>query len=154
MLTTRALIWTMRPHAHGVSSMRPTLSFRTIRFALVALFAAGGLLVWGELAPVDGVVSVRVPPSIRTPTGSIKREAVRKMLLVVRSAEGEIVARSEQFIDNGLQSPVTPPLSMRLPRGEYVVLATLITGDNQSVTLPGSLALEADGYHRVDLQRP
>ena len=36
--------------------MRLTAKPRTLRFALVAFFAAGGLLVWGELAPVDGLI--------------------------------------------------------------------------------------------------
>ncbi len=133
--------------------MRPVLSFRTIRFALVALFAAGGLLVWGELAPVDGVVGFRVPTSIRTDRGTVAREQIRKVNLVVRSPDGQVVARSEQLLDEGMRGPVTPPLSMRLPRGEYTVLATFWTRHGQTASMLGQLTLTGDGYHRVDLRR-
>ena len=133
--------------------MRLTATPRTIRFALVALFAAGGLLVWGELAPVDGLVSVRIPPSLAAPDGVIRRAEIRTVHVVVRDASGVIVARSEQTLDNGLQGPVTPPVFMRLPRGSYTVVATIIAKHGAKVALPGALALTEGGYHRVELRR-
>ncbi|MDP6944961.1 MAG: hypothetical protein QF464_12485 [Myxococcota bacterium] len=127
---------------------------RSLRFALVALFAAGGLLVWGELAPVDGYVGFRVPPSIRTTGGSVRRQELRQLAVVVRSRDGQVVARAEQDMRDGLTGPVTAPISMRLPRGDYLVLATLTVRGGSTASLVGTLALTEDGYHRVDLERP
>ena len=127
---------------------------RSIRFAMIALFAAGGLLVWGELAPVDGLVSFRVPPSVKTTTGSLRRAEIRNLRVVVRDAEGEVVAQSEQSLIEPMRSPVTPPLFMRLPRASYALLVTLVTEDGRAATMAGTLELSADGYHRVDLKHP
>ena len=128
--------------------------FRSLRFALVALFAAAGLLLWGELAPVDGYVGFRVPPSIRTTSGSVRRQQLRKLAIVVRTRDGQVVARAEQDLGDGLTGPVTTPISMRLPRGDYLVLATLTAREGSTASLVGTLALAEDGYHRVDLERP
>jgi hypothetical protein len=133
--------------------MRPFDNARTIRFALVALFAAGGLLLWGELAPVDGLISFRVPPSIPSPGGAIRRAQIRTVHAVVRDESGVIVARSEQTLDNGLDGPVTPPVFLRLPRGSYTVVATISAKGGAKVALPGALSLTEAGYHRVELQR-
>ena len=134
--------------------MARTPSFRSIRFALVALFAAGGLLVWGELAPIDGYVSFRVPASLPGTSGLMRRDQLHSMSVVVRDKEGLIVAHAEQDMADGLVGPVTAPISMRLPRGEYVVLATFAGDPVGTATLIGSLELSEDGYHRVVLQRP
>ena len=133
--------------------MRLTAKPRTLRFALVAFFAAGGLLVWGELAPVDGLISFRVPPSIPTSDGAIRRGQIRAVHAVVRDDSGEVVARSEQSLDNGLQGPVTSPVFMRLPRGTYTVIATITAKRGAQVSLPGTLSLDEEGYHRVELRR-
>ncbi len=126
---------------------------RSLRFALVALFAAGGLLLWGELSPVDGHVSFRVPPSMKSGGGTIRRGEVRSLRVVVRGASGEVVAQSEQELIEPLKAPVTPPVYMRLPRAKYTTLVTLSTRDGRSSTMRGTLNLESDGYHRVDLGR-
>ena len=132
--------------------MKRSLPIRSFRFALVALFVAGGLLLWGELAPVDGVVSFRLPPSVKTAKGSIRRGAWSTMAIVVRNAEGEVAARAEQDLGEGLNGPVTPPISLRLPRGDYLALATLSTPTGATGALAGKLTLTDTGYHRVDLQ--
>ena len=132
--------------------MTPTSRFRSIRFALVALFAAGGLLLWGELAPVDGYVGFRVPPRVPMTGGTLRRQDLLEMTVVVRAEDGQIVARAEQDLGGGLVSPVTPPISLRLPRGDYVVLATMVGRDGTAGSLVGALTLSDDGYHRVDLR--
>ena len=134
--------------------MRLPDKMRTMRFALVALFAAGGLLVWGELAPVDGLVSFRVPKTLSTADGTIRRADIRSIRVVARDTDGEISARSEQDLDNGLQGPVTPPLFMRLPRGVYNLTVTIDSKRGPQISLPGVLSLDEAGYHRVELRRP
>jgi len=128
-------------------------SYRSIRFALVALFAAGGLLVWGELAPVDGYVGFRVPPSVRSEAGTIRRDQLRRMAVVVRDEGGQVVARAEQDLSPGLTGPVTAPISMRLPRGTYVIAATLTSRTGAQASLVGTMDLAEDGYHQVELRR-
>ena len=133
--------------------MSLTLNARTLRFALIALFAAGGLLVWGELAPVDGHVSFRIPPKVQSPQGTILRQDVRSLRLRVNDDQGQSIAYAELNLDAMLQSPVTPPLFLRLPRGEYGLRVTLSADKARSVTLPARLELTKEGYHRVDLPR-
>lgn len=133
--------------------MARTPSFRSIRFALVALFAAGGLLLWGELAPVDAYVGFRVPPSLKTGDESIRREQLRSMVVVVRGQDGQVVARAQQDLEPGLEGPVTAPISMRLPRGDYVVAATFSARGGATVSLVGAMNLTDDGYHQVELRR-
>ena len=136
---------------------RPLMSFRpnarSLRFALVALFAAGGLLLWGELAPVEGHVSFRIPPSVKSGAASVRRSEIRALRVMIRDASGELVAQSEQDLIEPLKAPVTPPVYLRLPRGEYTTVVTLATADGRTALLRGRLALEKDGYHRVDLGR-
>ena len=128
---------------------------RSLRFALIALFLAGGLIVWGELLPMDAYVGFRIPPKVRTESGaSLPRAALRAMTVIVRDREGVLVARAQQDLTGGLESPVTAPISMRLPRGEYLVLATLSLRGGATASLVGTLELADDGYHSVDLKRP
>jgi len=133
--------------------MLPKLNARSLRFALIALFASGGLLVWGELAPVDGLISFRIPPKIKSTEGPILRQEVQTLRMKVIDEKGQSIAHAEQHLEAMLKSPVTPPLFLRIPRGDYVLKVTLSADKGRSVVLPAQLSLSEEGYHRVDLPR-
>ena len=116
------------------------------RLTLVALFLAGGMLVWDTLKPVEADLAFRLPTRVKVAKGVIQRSGFQQLTAHVINEEGETVATVNQTLTGLLKGPVTPAVRLRLPVGSYLIRAELTASQGRSALGTGELTLEASGY--------
>jgi hypothetical protein len=136
----------------SAATAAPRPLFRRVAgVVLVAAFLGAGLWLFRS-APVELVVRFEVSPILSVGDRTIRREAlVRLESTLFDGSRAEPLARSSLKLGAGLDSPLTPPIHLRLPRGSYRMVVQLETADGARVVRVRQIHAERDGELRVDL---
>lgn len=121
------------------------------RLTLVALFLAGGVLLWDHLQPVEADVAFRVPSRIKATSTFIPRAELERLTARIVDEDSETVATINLTLSGLMKGPVTPPVRLRLPAGEYVVYATVNSKSSHAAEATGELTLGVSGYTVTNL---
>ncbi len=126
---------------------------RWARFALLA-FGVGGVLLFRQALPTQLVVTFSVGPNLYSGGVAIPRRALTSLEARVFEADGdrEEVARTSLSFPGGLDGPITPPVQLSLPGGEYLVQGRLTTRRGGAVSVQGLLKVDDEERVRVELQ--
>ena len=130
---------------------RPPLKTRLLLIALVASLGLGGWYLY-QSAPVEITVRFELDPSLRSGTVRAKREQLVEMELQVLSTDRrQTLVRTTKSLGAGLESPLTPPVVIRLPRGNYPTLITFRTSDGRTIIRSRVIDATGDATQRLPL---
>ena len=133
-------------------SPKPTWRLWAARAVVAALLLAS-FFSWQRFEVLDLRVELGVGPSLRAEDGlGLSRSAIVRIEGRVVTEDGEEAARWSQELPQGLMTPVTPQVVVRLPRGSYGMHLVLTSLDGRralrarplEVQDPGRLRLEID----------
>ncbi len=137
----------MEPRPDAAATRRRRLA----RFAVLAFVAVGFFLVRAT-APTEVDVSFELPPSFSVGGASVPRERFTSVEITVFDDEQRVVSTARQTLPDGLESPLTPPVSLRVPRGRYVARVTLAAPDGARVTRGAAFEVADEPSLRVELR--
>lgn len=130
-------------------TQRPTLKTRLLFIALAASIGLGGWYLYNS-APVEVTVRFEVDPSLRSGEVRVRREQLVEMQLQVLEADrSQTLVRTTKSLGSGLESPLTPPVKIRIPRGSYPMVVTLLTADGRRVVRTRILDASGDATRRL-----
>jgi len=117
---------------------------RLYGFIAMAVFVAGGFLLFGGKVPQEVRVRFDLPPVSRSNFAEIPRARVALVTATIASLEGGRVATINLPVPNGLEGPRTGPVVLKLQPGKYAINAKVRSFETTEVPLQGLLVVDGD----------
>ena len=119
---------------------------------VVAALLLASFFSWQRFEVLDIQLEFGIGPSLRAEDGrGLSRSSIVGIEGRVVTGDGEEAARWSQDLPQGLMTPVTPLVGIRLPRGSYGLHLVLTSLDGRRALRARPLEIEDPGRVRVEI---